>query len=169
MTFSYLAWRHRYGTPAFAFVLLGIFDLIAVGVLWDIVVRFWRTLHHREPVVEIDRQSLAYGDSAQVRIVEPHPESIAEMGVKLIGECLSKTEMDVSHHRTSVISLTRCYEEELLRLTPTSDEPISRLVQMHLPKSPPTDKMTWNIAVDSHLKQGGVIEHHFPIRVREQS
>ena len=165
--FSYWAWLHRFGTPAFVFVILAVFDLIAIGVVWDVVVRFWRTLHDREPVVEIDRQSLAYGDSVQVRVLEEHPQSLAEMGVKLIGECYSKSETDISQHRQTVISLTRCYEEELLRLKPASDEPVSRILQMLIPKSAPADNMTWKIVVDSRLKQGGIIEHSFPLRVRD--
>ncbi len=159
------AWLHRFGTPAFILILLGIFDLIAIGVVWDIVVRFWRTLHHREPVIEIEREPAAYGDSLQVRIVEEHPESIAELGVKLIGECYARAEREFTAHREMVVSLTRCYEDELLRLKPTSGEPINRVMQMHIPQSPPADEMAWKIIVDSRLKQGGVIEHPFPFRV----
>jgi hypothetical protein len=164
---SFFAWRHRAHTSLFVWIILGFFDLLAIGVIWDIVVRFWRTLNQREPVVEIDRDSLAYGDSAQVKVTEPSPRSIAEMGVKLIGECYSRADLDVSEHRETVISLTRCFEEELMRLKPQSDDPISRIVEIHLPKSPPADKMTWKIVVDSRLKQGGIIEHPFPLRVRD--
>jgi hypothetical protein len=162
---SVWAWLHRFGTPTFILIVLGFFDLIAIGVVWDIVVRFWRTLRHREPVVEVDREPAAYGDSVQVRVVEEHPESIAEMGVKLVGECDAKAEREFTAHRETFISLTRCYEDELLRLKPSSGEPINRVVQMHIPQSPPADDISWKIVVDSRLKQGGVIEHSFPIRV----
>src|SRR4051794_20905927 len=64
------AWIHRFGTLTFILVILGLFDLIAIGVVWDIVVRFWRTLNHREPIVEIDPAK--YGGTVQVRIVEKH-------------------------------------------------------------------------------------------------
>ncbi len=165
--FSYFAWQHRVRTPTFVLVILAFFDLIALGMVWDIVVRFWRTLHHREPVVEIDRQWLAYGDSAQLSIVEPHPQSIAEMGVKLVGECYTKSATDISQHRQTVVSLTRCYEEELLRLKPAGDEAISRLLQVQLPKSAPADGVTWKIVIDSRPKQGGMIEHPFPLRFEE--
>jgi hypothetical protein len=163
---SWWAWMHRFGTPTFILVILGFFDLLAIGVVWDIVVRFWRMLHHREPVVEVEREPIEYGDSVQVRIVEQHPESIAEMGVKLVGECTTRAERDFTMHRETVISLTRCYEDELLRLQPSSGEPINRIVQMHIPQSPPAADVSWKIIVDSRLKQGGVIEHPFPFRVR---
>ncbi len=165
--FSLWAWRHRFGTPLGMLVILAIFDLIALAVIWDIVLRLQRTLQHRVPVVEIDHDRLAYGDSAQLRVVEEHPESINEMGVKLIGECYNKADQDISEHRQTVISLTRVYEEELMRIKPASAEPISRVVQLHLPKSPPAGKVQWKIIVDSHLKHGGITEHPFPIRVRD--
>jgi len=160
-------WRRHPDT--IVLVVLGCFDLIAIAILWDLVVRFWRTLKHQEPFVEIDRQSLAYGDSAQVRIVESHPESISEMGVKLVGECYAKSATDISSYRETKTVLTRCYDEELLRLKPDASEPLSRLIRVQLPKSPPADGITWKIIVDSHLKQGGVIEHAYPIRVRENA
>jgi len=169
VVFTLWVWRHRFGTPWFLFVILGLFDLIAIGVMWDLVVRLWRTLNQREPIVEIDRDSLAYGDSAQVRVAEEHPESIVEMGVKLVGECRTRTEQDISQHRQTIISLTRVYEEELLRVKPASAEPVSRVVQLQLPKSAPADDVTWKILVDSHLKQGGIIEHPFPLKVHELS
>src|SRR6266566_3626120 len=84
--FSAWAWLHRFGTPTFILVILGLFDLIAIGVAWDIVVRFWRTLHDREPIVEVDREPAAYGDTVQVRIIEEHPQSLGEIGMKLVGE-----------------------------------------------------------------------------------
>ncbi len=165
-TLSTWTWLHRFGTPTFILVILALFDLIAIGVVWDIVIRFSRTLQYREPVVEVERDPAAYGDSVEVRIVEEHPESIAEMGVKLVGESYTTVARDFTAHRETVRSLTRCYEEDLLRLKPSSGEPISRIVQMHIPQSPPADDISWKIIVDSRLKQGGVIEHPFPIRVR---
>jgi hypothetical protein len=165
----FLTWyasRHA-GMPAYVYVILGFFDLIAAGVVADVVIRLWRTLKSSEPVVEIDRQPLAYGDTAQVRVVEPYPQFIAEIGVKLIGECYSKSMTDVSHFRETRVALTRCYEEELLRLKPSSDEAVIRLLQLQLPKSAPAEGIAWKIVVDWHLKQGGVIEHPFPLRVRE--
>jgi hypothetical protein len=166
---SYWTWQHRFGMPAFILIILGIFDLIAIVVVWDIVVRLRRTLHRREPVVEVERDPAVYGESVQVRIVEEHPESIAEIGVTLVGECYTRAEVDFTQHRETVLSLTRCYEEELLRLKPSTNEPINRIVNVQLPKSPPADDVAWKIIVDSHLKHGGIIEDPFPIRVRDSA
>jgi len=168
LALTWYASRHI-GMPTYAYLILGFFDLLAAAVLADAARRFWRTLHHHEPVVEIDRQTLEYGDTAQVRVVEPHPQAIAEIGVKLIGECYAKSVTDISHFRETRVTLTRCYEEELLRLKPASDEPVSRLLQLQLPKSAPADRIAWKIVVESHLKQGGVIEHPFPLRVIENA
>jgi len=167
--FSVWAWVHRFGTPTFILVILGIFDLIAIGVVWDIVVRFWRTVHHREPIIEIERDPAAYGDSVQVRIIEEDPQSIAEIGVKLVGECYAKAVREFTAHREMEISLTRCYEDEILRFKPSTDERINRIVQMHIPQSPPADDVLWKIVVDARLRQGGVIEHDFPFRVTDSA
>jgi len=161
------AWPHRFGTPLLALIILAIFDLIAIGLVTDVGIRFRRMLRDREPVVEVDRDAPAYGESVQVRIVEEHPESIAEIGVKLVGECDSRAVREFTEHRETVVTHIRCYEEELLRLRPASGEPISRIVQMHLPKSPPADNVAWKIVVDSHLKRGGTVEHVFPLRVHD--
>jgi hypothetical protein len=168
-TFTYLAWRHPIGMPRYAYAILYFFDLIAIGVLCDIAVRLWRTMNQGEPVVEIDRPLLHYGDTAQVRVIEPNPQLIAEMGVKLIGECRAKSVTDISQHHETRVARTRCYEEELLRLKPSSNEPVNRLLQLQLPKSAPADDIAWKIVVDWHLKQGGVIEHPFPLRVVENA
>jgi hypothetical protein len=162
---SYWAWKHRFGMPTFVLVILGFFCLIAIVVAWDIVFRFWRTLHAYEPVVEVGHETAAYGDSVQVRIIEAHPESVAEIGMKLVGECQQRAVREFTAHRETEVSLTRCYEDEFLRLKPSSDDRIDRTVQMHIPQSPPADEVAWKIVVDSHLKTGGVIEHAFPIRV----
>jgi hypothetical protein len=43
------------------------------------------------------------------------------------------------------------------------------MVQIQLPKSAPADKVKWKIVVDCHLKQGGLIEHPFPLRVSDSA
>jgi hypothetical protein len=155
----YFVWKRH---SILIFVLA---DVIAIGAIWELI-RAWRAFRLGAPVVEIDRQPLTYGDSAQLRVAEAHPKSIAELGVKLIGECYATSATDISSYREKKITLTRCYEEELLRLKP-ADEPLSRLVPMHLPKSPPADGMAWKIVVDAHLKRGRVVEHPYPLHVRE--
>jgi hypothetical protein len=150
----YIAWPQRVGI-FLVMVALGSYTLACL----------WRTLRDREPLLEIDRQALAYGDSAQLHIVEQHPQSVSEMNVKLVGECSVTAALDISHYREKTVSLTRCYEEELLRVAPHG-EPLSRTLQLHLPKSAPADDVAWKIVVGSTLKQGGIVEHPFPLRVR---
>lgn len=164
---SRIAWRERAQLPPFALFLLVVFDLIAIGLVIDIVVRIGRTLRHHEPVVDIDRQTLAYGDTANVHLLDAHPESIDEIGVKLVGECWAKSMTDISRYRRTVVAYSRCFEQELLRESPSSSGPLERTVKIEIPKSPPSDNVRWKIIIDARLKQGGVIEHPFPLSVRE--
>lgn len=160
--FSFQVWRHRAETPWFIFGILGFFDLLAVGMLWDVVVRFWRTLNHREPVVEIDEPSLVYGGSAQLRVTEPHPESVAEMSVRLVCEQLitTKTANGVQQF------MQRLHDQELLRLSPDGADPLRRMLSIRMPDQPPERDVSWKIVVGTTLRQGGMTEHVFPLRVQ---
>src|SRR5437667_6205446 len=157
---SYFVWKRR------SFLIFALADFIAIAAVIDLVL-FLRRFRHGAPIVEIDREPLVYGDSASVRVLEGHTKSIAELGLKLIGECYAESATDISSYREKKIVLTRCYEAELLRLRPS--EAVDRTVQLQLPKSPPADGMSWKIVVDSHLKQGSVIEHSYPLHVREKT
>ena len=159
--FSFMVWRHRAETPWFVFGVIGLFDLIAVGMLWDVVVRLWRTLNHRVPVVEIDRSSLVYGGAAQLSVTEPHPESVAEICVRLVCEQLvtQKTGNGVQQF------VERRHDQELLRLSPAAPDPLHRMLSIRIPEPPPEEDVSWKIVVDTTLRQGGVIEHVFPLRV----
>jgi len=145
------------------FLMLTLVLLIAIAAVWELI-RFAFHMRHRPPVVEIDRQPLAYGDTADLRVVEKHSHRLAEIGVKLIGECSTCVATDISEFREMKYARTRCYEEELLRLQPSGA--VDRTVQVQLPKSPPADGMKWSIVVDSTLECGDVIEHPYPLRVR---
>jgi hypothetical protein len=156
----YFVWKRR------SFLIFALVDFIAIAAIVDLIL-FLRKFRHGAPIVEVDRESLFYGDSASVHIVEGHPKPIAELGVKLIGECYKESATDISSYREKKRMLTRCYEEELLRLKPS--EAVDRTVPLQIPKSPPADGMNWSIVVDSHLKQGGVIEHSYPLPIRENT
>jgi len=164
---SYMAWHRWEAISGFLIAVLTICNLIAAGLIADVIVRFARTVGHAEPIVEIDHDVLRYGDSADVHLLELHPESIAEIGMKLVGECWSKSMTDVSEYRRTVRAYSRCYEEELIRMTPAPNEPLNPTVKLQLPKSPPSEGVCWKLVVDSRLRRGGVIEHPFPLRVRE--
>jgi hypothetical protein len=159
--FSFMVWRHPEQTPWFIFAILGLFDLLALGMLWDVVVRFWRALRHRQPVVEIDQPSLVYGGSAQLRVTEPHPESVAEMNVRLVGENVITTTTDNRIQRF----VNRCHDQELLRLSPETPDPLHRMLTVRMPDEPPAKDTSWRIVVGTTLRQGGTIVHHFPLRV----
>jgi hypothetical protein len=89
------------------------------------------------------------------------------MTVKLVGECTASSAIDVSQHRERTVSVMRCYEEELLRVAPSAGETVSRVLKIQLPLSPPADSVVWKIIIGSTLRQGGVMEHSFPIAVQE--
>lgn len=139
--------------------------MVGTGMLCDAAVQFRRALNHHEPLVEIDKHALTYGGSAQVHVVEPATSLIAEMHVKLVGDCKVTSGTDVSQHREQVLSQERCYEQELLRLTAMPREPVNRMLHIMLPKSPPAEGIAWKIVVASRLKQGGVVEHPYPLPV----
>jgi hypothetical protein len=146
-----------------AFLMLTLVLLIAIAAVWELI-RFTFNMRHRPPVLQIDRRSLAYGDSAELRLIQAHPQSVAEVSVKLIGDCSKCESTDISEYRETKFARTRCYEEELLRFQPSAA--IDRTVRVQLPKSPPADGMTWKIVVDFTLKHGAVIEHPYPLRIR---
>ena len=161
----FLTWyasRHM-GIRTYMYAILGFFDLIAAAVIADLFIRLWRTRGASEPVVEIVTQPLAYGDSSQMHIVEGHSESVAEVGIKLIGECQQTSVTDFTEFRETKVAQTRCYQEELLRLK----TPVDHTLQVQLPKVPPAEGIRWKILVETHLKQGGVVEHLYPLSVRE--
>src|SRR4051794_587054 len=61
---TYMGWIHRADTRWFVYILLAFFGVFALAIAWDLVVRFWRTLTSRKPIVEIDRNPVPYGASA---------------------------------------------------------------------------------------------------------
>ncbi len=166
-TATWLAWVQRAILPPVSFVVLAIFDAIGFVVLAHVVGRFRLTLRDREPTLEIDCDAMCYGESANLWLVEADPAEIDELAVKLVGECWAKSVTDISEFRRTQVDFSRCYEEELLRFSPESDRPLNRKVKMNLPKSAPADQVRWKIIVGARLKAGNVVEHLFPLRVRE--
>jgi hypothetical protein len=159
---SIFSWFRRAGTPIFVFILLGFFDLFAIAVVWDLVVRFWRTLTDKQPIVEIDKPSLTYGETAQLRVAEPHPESVAELNVHLVAEHWLTTQ---DQPNVTVRSYQACYDEELMRMNVVAGEQVSRMLQIRIPETPPAEDARWKIVVTTALRQGGLIQHPFPIVV----
>jgi hypothetical protein len=162
---TWMSWVHRADTAWFVYIILAFFDLIAVAVIWDLVVRFWRTLMERQPVVEIDRSPVPYGGSAQVRIVEEHPESVAEMKVRLVASARIRSESQEGSTRVIVSSYEPVFEQELLHCSVTENDPVNRTVTIGLPETPPAENAEWRIVVTTTLRQGGQIPHPFPFKV----
>ena len=162
---SFFVWPRRATTPTFILIILGFFDLLAVGVIWDLVVRFWRTATNKQPVLEIDRPSLPYGGTAQLRILEEHPESLATLTVHLVGQHWVVSEDQSGSQRVIVKSYQSCYDQELLRMNVTQMEPVTRMLQIQMPAAAPAENVDWKIVVNTSLKQGGLIQHSYPIPV----
>lgn len=148
------------------FFMLSLVVLIAIASVWELI-RFWFRMRLGSPRVEIERHPLAYGDSTEVRVSERHTRLVREIGLTLVGECNASASTDISEYRETRVARTRCYEEELLRVKPENDAPIRQIVRLQLPKSPPADGMSWTIVVDATLKHGDVVEHAYPLRVKE--
>ena len=145
-------------------VFLACVDLVAVIVLWDIAARLFRASHCPQPWIEIDKPSLHYGDGARLHLIDSHTASLCDLEVALIGECDLAAATELSQHRETIAAPRRCYEEELLRIAPLG-LPIDRTLSIQLPKSAPADRTRWSVLVTAHLKQGGVVEHPFPLPV----
>lgn len=146
------------------FFMLTLVVFIAIASVWEMI-RFWLEIRHGAPIVEIEHYPLTYGDSVDVCVTELNPQRVAEIGVSLVGECNSSAATDISEYRETKVARTRCYEHELLRMKMNSSAPV--VARLQLPKSPPADGMRWWIVVDATLKHGDVIEHPYPLRVRE--
>ena len=160
--FSWFVWfNERAHAPLVVKIVLGFFDLIALGMLWDIVVRFWRTVTNKQPQLDIDRKDVPFGSTAQVRFTEPNPESLAEIDVRLVALQTVKREQG----NTTTYTTEAIYDEELLRMNVDGPNPIERSLQIKIPSDPPSTGAQWMIAVNTRLRQGGVVQHTYPLRV----
>jgi hypothetical protein len=140
----FAAWRY---VPRLPWMLFGASSIIVIAAACGIIVSL--RMAARTPVVEIDHASLAYGDSAEVRVVSP-----GDVDVRLIGECEATKAVDISNFRDKHVSITRCYEEELIR----GKGPFT--VRVHIPKSAPADDVAWKIVVEA-----AGVAHPYPLRV----
>src|SRR5262245_52376370 len=98
--FVLLAWPHRAETPIFIQGVLGLFLLLGVGIIWDVVVRFYRTLTGKTAIVEVDRQPLHPGDTVRVRVCQRDLHSLSCLQVS-IAASNTVTEQSGSTTRTT--------------------------------------------------------------------
>lgn len=140
----FAAWTY---VPRLPWMLFGASSIIVLAAACGIIVSL--RMAARVPVVEIDHASLAYGDSAELRVVAP-----GGVDVRLVGECQATKAVDISNFRDKHVSITRCYDEELGR----ANGPFT--VRLHIPKSAPADDVAWKIVVEA-----AGVTHPFPLRV----
>ena len=161
---SFFVWTfHRHDTPVFIFIVLGFFDLIALGMVWDIVVRFWRTLTNKQPTLEIDHDNLQLGSTAQVQFHEESPESLAEIDVRLVAMATVTTRSG----STTTTTTAPCYDQELLHMNVDGPNPITRSLQIKIPAGEFGDAK-WMISVNTRLRQGGLMQHSYPLQVAKR-
>ena len=165
VAFWVFTWPRRQGVSLLLYVFPALLSVLALGLVWDVVVRFWRTVTDRQPVLELDRAPLTYGATARLRVLEPHPRSLSEMVVTLAGDHWVTTRERDSRRDVTTHSYERCYEAELLRVSFTGARPVDESVELRLPDEPPADGVEWKIVVRDTLRQGGVMEHWFPVPV----
>jgi hypothetical protein len=122
--------------------------LIAAGALVNMLF-VWREARRGVPIVEIDRPTLGYGDSAELRVM-----SCGDVDVRLVGECQATKAVVISNFRDKQVSMTRCYDEELIR----GKAPFT--VRLHIPKSAPAEDVAWKIVVEA-----AGVAHPYPLRV----
>jgi hypothetical protein len=164
--FTRFVWLRRAWAPTYMIVFDAVILLIGVWMAIDLVRRCSR---RDEPVLEIDRASLTYGDVARVHLLAQHPDSLSDLRVTLVGECLATSTLDFTEHRLTNAWRQRCYEQELLRLAPSGQAPLNRTMNLFLPLSAPADAMRWTLVVGTRLKQGGsVVEYPYTLPVQER-
>src|SRR5262249_18575362 len=107
--FVVLSWPHRAETPIFIQGVLGFFLLLGVGIIWDAVVRFQRTLTGKTAVVEVDRQPLRPGDTFRVRVSQRDLRSLSCLQVSIVA---SNTVTERSGNTTMTMTKS-CYQKEI--------------------------------------------------------
>jgi hypothetical protein len=158
---SWFVWTyHRRDTPVVILIVLGIFDFFAIGLIWDIVVRFWRTLTNREPQLEIDHDNLQLGSTAQIQFHEEKPESLAEIEVRLVAMATVTTRSG----STTITRTAPCHDQELLHVNVDGPNPITRSLQIKIPTGEFGDAR-WMINVNTRLRQGGFVQHSYPLKI----
>jgi hypothetical protein len=164
--FIALSWPHRAEVPLVVKGILGLFALIGLGMIWDLAARAYRAATGKTAVVEIDRQPLAAGQAAQVRVVQADPQSLKTLVVKLVGEnTVTERSADGS---TTITRTAACHEQELFTFQPEaglSEDQIDRTFPLKMPAQFPDGKVSWKILVACELRQGGQVFDGFPIQV----
>ena len=114
--FVVLMWPHRDETPIFIQGVLGFFLLLGVGIIWDLVVRFHRTLTGKTAIVEVDRQPLHPGDTVRVRVCQRGLRSLSHLQISIAA---SNTVTEQSGNATTTTTKP-CYQKEIAVCDPAA-------------------------------------------------
>src|SRR5262245_4619167 len=161
--FVVLAWPHLAETPILIQVVLGLFLLLGVGIVWDVVVRFYRTLTGKTAVVEVDRQPLHPGDTVRIRVCQRGLNSLRRLHV---GIAASNTVTKQSGTMTTTTTKP-CYQREIAVWDPaaTAADSYDETFAVQIPSESFRGTVEWSIVVRQDLAQGGIDFQTFPLRV----
>jgi hypothetical protein len=161
--FVVLMWPHRDETPIFIQGVLGFFLLLGVGIIWDLVVRFHRTLTGKTAIVEVDRQPLHPGDTVRVRVCQRGLGSLSHLQISLAA---SNTVTEQSGNATTTTTKP-CYQKEIAVCDPaaTAGDSYDETFTVQIPSESFRGTVAWSIVVRQALAQGGLDFQTFPLQV----
>src|SRR5262245_23057378 len=151
--------------PLFAKVVVTLWGFIGLGMVWDLVVRAYRTAVGRFAVLELDRLPLRPGAKAHGRVLLRDPATLSGLTVSLVGE---RHETRTDEGRVQVIA-ARFHESVVFTFDPASDPEtgpmLDRRFAVPVPGELPPGTLTWRLVVALRLKQGGMDSQDFPLQV----
>jgi hypothetical protein len=170
---AYVVLRDGGEGPWWAWLAIGIGGLVGVGLVWDLLNRAWRGLAGRTPVVEISRHPIGPDGVAQVRVVEPHPGSLAGLTVVVVAGAVKIERVHSGPGVTGVRAAYRIsgdvrHQDTLLVIDGHElggAGHVDRLVELRIPEAVVREPWMWRIAVLQHVRRGPPREHWYPIRV----
>jgi hypothetical protein len=161
--FVVLMWPHRAETPIFIQGVLGFFLLLGVGIIWDVVVRFHRTLTGKTAIVEVDCQPLHPGDTVRVRVCQRGLSSLSHLQVSIAA---SNTVTEQSGNTTTTTTKP-CYRKEIAVCDPAAaaGDSYDETFAVQIPSESFRGTVAWSIVVRQDLAQGGIDFQTFPLPV----
>jgi hypothetical protein len=161
--FVVLMWPHRVETPIFIQGVLGFFLLLGVGIIWDVVVRFHRTLTGKTAIVEVDRQPLHPGETVRVRVCQRGLSSLSHLQVSIAA---SNTVTEQSGNATTTTTKP-CYWKEIAVCDPaaTAGDSYEETFTVRIPSESFRGTVAWSLVVRQDLAQGGIDFQTFPLPV----
>jgi hypothetical protein len=161
--FVVLMLPHQAETPIFIQGVLGFFLLLGAGIIWDVVVRFHRTLTGKTAIVEVDRQPLHPGDTVRVRVCQRGLGSLSHLQITIAA---SNTVTEQSGNTTTTATKP-CYRKEIAVCDPTATagDSYDETFTVQIPSESFRGTVEWSIVVRQALAQGGLDFQTFPLQV----